>query len=108
MKTVNTIILSGACCNPQLGHLDERVKARISEISDKKQIQINISVISISSAAIGGLGLDKEIDNQIKSLIAAKGMSVLPIVIFDGTIAFYGGLASAQIIEEKLNYATQS
>ena len=102
MKTVNIIILSGSCCSPNLASLDGKVQARIEEIAGKIQVQVNISVVTISAAAFGGLGLSKEVDGAIRKLIADKGMSVLPVVIFNGTIAFYGGLASATLIEEKL------
>ena len=108
MKTVNVIILSGTCCNPQLAGLDEKIQARIKVLADEKKLQINISIISISSAAMGGLGLGKEIEKSVKDLIQSKGMSVLPVVIFGDAIAFYGGLASEEIIEEKLNYAMKS
>ena len=99
MKTVNAIILSGACCNPGLSGLDEKIQARINEVAAKIQVQSNISVIPISTAAFGGLGLSKEIDETIRGLIAAKGMSILPVVILNGKIAFYGGLASSDMIE---------
>jgi len=102
LKTVNAIILSGTCCNPNLANLDEKIQARINEVAEKIQAQVNISTIPISVAAFGGLGLSKEVDTAIKNLIADKGMSVLPVVIFNGTIAFYGGLASAELVEEKL------
>jgi len=102
METVNVIILSGSCCNPQLATLDEKVQVRINEIASKKQIQVNMSVVPISSAAFGGIGLSKEADKAVRELIASKGMSILPIVFFDGSIAFYGGLASANLIEEKI------
>jgi len=108
METVNVIILSGSCCNPQLATLDEKVQARINEIASKKQIQVNMFVVSISSAAFGGIGLSKEVDKTVRELIASKGMSVLPIVFFDGSIAFYGGLASANLIEEKMCLVAQS
>ena len=108
MKTVRVVILSGACCNPKFASLDEKIQGRIKELADKKQLQVNISAVSISSAAVAGLGLGKKVDEETKSLITAKGMSVLPIVIFDDTIVFYGGLASAKLIEEKLSLASQS
>ena len=108
MKTVNVIILSGSCCNPGLATVDEKIQTRVKEHAESKQLQVNISVVSISAAAIGGLGVNKEVDETIRKLIAEKGMSVLPVVIFDNIIAFYGGLASAAVIEEKLNAAAQS
>ena len=102
MKTVHVIILSGSCCSPNLASLDGKVQTRIEEIAEKIQVQVNMSVVTISAAAFGGLGLRKEVDGTIRKLIADKGISILPVVIFDGTIAFYGGLASATLIEEKL------
>ena len=107
MKEVNVIILSGSCCNPQLAVLDEKVQARVEEIADNKQLQANISVVSISSAAFGGIGVSKEVDKTVRELIATKGMSILPIVFFNGSIAFYGGLASVNLIEEKMCLAAQ-
>jgi len=108
MKAVNVVILSGVCCNPQLARLDEKIQARITEIADKKQQKVNVSVISITAAAFGGLGLGADIGDEVQKLITTKGMSVLPVVIFDSAIAFYGGLASAELIEEKLSMAAQS
>jgi len=106
LKTVNVIILSGACCNPSLVYLDEKVQTRIKEIAEKTQTQVTVSIVPISVAAFGGLGLSKETDTAIKSLLAEKGMSVLPVVIFNEMIVFYGGLASAAIVEEKLTQRT--
>ena len=103
MKTVNVVILSGSCCNPRLASIDEKIRARIKELAIKSEMQANISVVTISAAAFGGvIGVSKEVDTSIRSLIANKGMSVLPVVLFDGNIAFYGGLASAALIEQKL------
>ena len=108
MRTVNVVILSGTCCNPQLAGMDEKIQARLKELANKNKLQVNISVISLASAAMGGLGLGKEAGEAIQNLLNSKGMSVLPVVLFNGAIAFYGGLASSQLIEEKLIFATQS
>lgn len=108
VKAVNVVILSGSCCYPQLAKLDDKVQARIKEIADRKQLQLNIKVITISSAAFSGLGLGKEIGDTVRRLMSSKGMSVLPVVIFNTEIAFYGGLASIGLIEEKLDVAVQS
>ena len=102
MKTVSVIILSGSCCSPSLAGLDGKVQARIKEVAEKLQVQVNIELVTISAAAVGGLGLCKEVDGTIRSLISDKGMSVLPVVLFNGAIAFYGGLASVALVEEKL------
>lgn len=102
MKTVNVIILSGSCCSPNLASLDGKVDARIKEVAEKFRVQVNIELVTISAAAVGGLGLCKEVDGKIRSLISDKGISVLPVVLFNGIIAFYGGLASAALVEEKL------
>ena len=102
MKAVNAVILSGSCCSPSLADLDGKVQARIKEIAEKIQVQVNIRIVTISAAAFGGLGLSKAVDTEIRKLVADKGMSVLPIVIFGGTIAFHGGVASANLVEEKL------
>jgi len=105
LKTIAIVILSGSCCNPSLASVDEKVKNRIEELATKKQLTIDIKVVSIASVAMGGLGLGKDIGDAVRSLISEKGMSVLPIIIFDTTIAFYGGLASVELIEEKLDAA---
>jgi len=103
MNTVNIIILSGSCCNPSLASVDDKIQTRINELAKNGKIQVNISVVTISAAAFGGVvGVSKDVDTTIRGLIADKGMSVLPVVLFDGDIAFYGGLASATLIEEKL------
>ena len=103
MKTVNAVILSGTCCNPSLASVDEKIQTRIKDVADKGEIQVNISIVTISAAAFGGIvGVSKDVDTTIRGLIADKGMSVLPVVLFDSNIAFYGGLASAVLIEEKL------
>ena len=102
MKTVNVTILSGACCNPGLAGPDEKIQAKIKEIADKKGLQVNIAVISISAAAFGGLGLGADMAGAVRGLMANKGMAALPVVIFNDKIAFYGGLAAGAVIEEKL------
>ena len=99
---ISIIILSGSCCSPGLAGLDSKIQARIEDIAKRIQAQVNIHTVTISAAALGGLGLSKEVDGTIRKLLADKGMSVLPVVIFDGNMAFYGGLASTALIEEKL------
>jgi len=103
LKVVNVVILSGSCCNPSLASVDEKIQKRIKGVAEKGEIQVNISFVTISAAAFGGIaGVSKDVDTLIRGLITDKGMSVLPVVLFDGNIAFYGGLASAALIEEKL------
>jgi len=103
LKTVNVIILSGSCCSPNLASVDDKIQVRIKELAEKSELSVNTAVVTISAAAIGGVvGVSKEVDQSIRHLIADKGMSVLPVVLFNGNIAFYGGLASATLIEEKL------
>jgi len=102
MKTINVIILSGACCNPKLTDLDNKIRERITEIAKNKNLQPSIKVLAATSS-MGGLGLGKEIDDAVLGLIKSRGMNVLPVVIINGKIAFYGGLASASLIEDKIN-----
>jgi len=103
LKTVNVVILSGSCCNPTLASIDDKIQVRIKELAEKSELSVNIAVVTISAAAVGGvMGVSKEVDQSIRHLIADKGMSVLPVVLFNGNIAFYGGLASAVLIGEKL------
>jgi len=103
IKAINVIILSGTCCNPSLASVDEKIQTQIKEIAKKGEIQVNISIITISAAAFGGIaGVSRGVDTFIRSLISDKGMSILPVVLFDGKVAFYGGLASVTLIEEKL------
>jgi len=105
MKTVHVVILSGSCCSLNLASIDEKIKVRIKELAEKSELEANIAVVTISAAAVGGVvGVSEEVDEAIRHLIADKGMSVLPVVLFNGNIAFYGGLASATLIEEKLNH----
>ena len=107
MKTVNVVILSGSCCNPTLANVDEKIQVRIKELAEKREWSVNTAVVTISAAAVGGVvGVSKEVDQSIRHLIADKGMSVLPVVLFNGNIAFYGGLASATLIDEKLKEYT--
>ena len=76
---------------------------RIKELAEKNELRANLAVVTISAAAVGSVvGVSKEVDQSIRGLISDKGMSVLPVVLFNGSIAFYGGLASAVLIEEKL------
>jgi len=103
MKTTNVIILSGACCNPSFAFVDEKIQTRITKLAEKNGLQVSVSIVTISTAAFGGVaGVSKETDEFIRSLITDKGMSVLPVVIFDDNVAFYGGLASSDLIGEKL------
>jgi len=107
LKTVNVVILSGSCCNPTLANVDEKIQVRIKELAEKREWSVNTAVVTISAAAVGGVvGVSKEVDQSIRHLIADKGMSVLPVVLFNGNIAFYGGLASATLIDEKLKEYT--
>ena len=102
MKTVYVILLSGACCNPGLAPLDEKIHKRIMTLADDNNIKVNLKTVTISAASAAGLGLGRDADEAVRSLIIKNGLSVLPVIIFNGVTAFYGGLASAEIIAEKL------
>ena len=102
MKTVNVIILSGSCCSPNLVSVDEKIQARVKMLAEENDLKTNVAVVTISAAAVSGVvGVNKEVGQSIRRLISDKGMSVLPVVLFNGNIAFYGGLASAKFINEK-------
>lgn len=102
MKELQIVIVSGSCCNPALAGVDDKVKARVQQVANEFNVPIDIRLITISSAAFGGLGLGKQTGDAIKSLLSEKGLGILPIILFNGMIAFYGGVASAELVKQKM------
>lgn len=103
MMKRSIVILSGACCNPVLKSIDAQMEKALKEAALAMDIEVAIKTVSIASAALGGFGgFGEKLGSAITSLIAEKGIGILPLVIIDGEIKYYASVPSFEEICQSL------
>ena len=105
----NIGILSAACCDSAAGPKDEDLKQNLREAMDRAGDQRAVIVETITSAQQHIRTLESQADAGQKQLIQnvvalfqANGLSIFPLLIINGRVAYYGGVPSTQMIQERL------
>ena len=105
----NIGILSAACCDSSAGPKDEALRDSLREAMERTGDRRTVVVETITSAqrhmraleAQANLGQKLLIQNVV-TLFQAKGLSIFPLLIINGRVAFYGGVPPIAQIEERL------
>lgn len=105
----NVGILSAACCDSTAGPKDEGLKQNLLKAMEQAGDQRAVIVETITSAQQHMRTLESQADAGQKQLIQnvvalfqANGLSIFPLLIVNGRVAFYGGVPSVEMIQEKL------
>jgi hypothetical protein len=105
----NVGILSAACCDSTAGPKDEGLKQNLLKAMEQAGDQRAVIVETITSAQQHMRTLESQADAGQKQLIQnvvalfqANGLSIFPLLIVNGRVAYYGGVPSVEMIQEKL------
>lgn len=105
----NVGILSAACCDSGAAAKDEGLKANLQSAMLALDDRRPVVVETITSAQRHLRALQAQADapqkrliGQVVSLFQANGLSVFPLLIVNGRIAFYGGVPSVEMIRDTL------
>ncbi len=105
----NIGILSAACCDSTASLQDDALRANIDQAMKRIGEKRAVVVESITAAQQQLRTLEAQADSSQRQLIQgvialfqANGLSIFPLLIIDGRIAFYGGVPTTELIQERL------
>lgn len=105
----NIGILSAACCDSTAGPKDEALKASLRQAMERTGDRRAVVVETITSAQQHMRALEAQADlgqklliQNVVTLFQANGLSIFPVLIINGRVAFYGGVPPIAQIEERL------
>jgi hypothetical protein len=109
MEVGNIGILSARCCNPAAVAMDEELIQNVKEAMGKTSTELEINFETITTAqkslrSLAGKLNDSQntLVDKITSLFQVKGLSMFPVLLINGELAFYGGVPTIEMIQEKL------
>jgi hypothetical protein len=91
---VDVVILSGACCNPSLGGMDEQAKRAVEQAAAEAGVEVSVSKQPMSAALYGGV--PKDVVAQLKKDGSTGGLR-MPVVIINGKGVSYGAPDAGRI-----------
>jgi hypothetical protein len=102
-------ILSASCCDPSSAPRDEELKRNLDAAMQQLNQRDPVCVETITGAQGGIRGLAGKLDakqqrlvDTVVHLFQTEGLSVFPMLIVSGRIAYYGGVPTVDMISEKL------
>ena len=105
----NIGILSAACCDTTAGPKDEALKVSVRQAMENTGDRRAVVVETITSAQQHMRALEAQADlgqklliQNVVTLFQANGLSIFPLLIINGRIAFYGGVPTLALIEQRL------
>jgi hypothetical protein len=105
----NIGVLSAACCDATAGPKDEGLKKNLLDAMQQCGDSRPVIVETITAAQSHLRALELQADDGQKRLIQnvialfqANGLSIFPLLIINGRVAYYGGVPSAEMIAERL------
>jgi len=105
----NVGILSAACCDSTAAPKDEVLKQNLLQAMEQAGDARPVVVETITSAQQHLRALESQADAGQKQLIQsvvalfqANGLSIFPLLIVNGRVAYYGGVPSVEMIRERL------
>lgn len=105
----NIGILSAACCDSTAGLKDEVLTKNLRDAMEKIGDSRAVIVETITSAQQHMRALESQADagqkqliQSVVSLFQANGLSIFPLLIINGRVAYYGGVPTAEMIQERL------
>lgn len=105
----NIGILSAACCDSTAGPKDEALKDSLRQAMERTGDGRAVVVSTITSAQQHMRALEAQADlgqklliQNVTTLFHAHGLSIFPLLIINGRVAFYGGVPPIGDIEQRL------
>lgn len=109
LEATNIGVLSAACCDTTAGAKDQALLSNLQQALQAEGDQRAVVFETITSAqkhmrtlqAVAGPEQQKLIA-RVVALFQANGLSIFPLLIIDGRVAYYGGAPSVEAIRERL------
>lgn len=105
----NVGILSAACCDATAAPKDEELKANVLQAMQTSADVRPLVFETITAAQRHLRDVSATADDGQKRLVASvvtlfqtHGLSIFPILIINGRVAYYGGVPNAQMIQQRL------
>lgn len=102
-------ILSAACCDATAAPKDENLRSNLLEAMENVRETRPVVIATITSAQrhmreVEGQAdaAQKRLIGSVTSLFQANGLSIFPLLIVNGRIAYYGGVPSVEMIQQTL------
>jgi hypothetical protein len=97
---VPIVILSGACCNAAFASIDHLAETRLRQVAEDMGLNLVIKTVTLTSVALGGLGLGKQLGEQVRTLLQSNGLGVLPMIFMSGKLVFHTGVPAIPLIRK--------
>lgn len=109
LEASNVGVLSAACCDSTAAAKDQALMANLQQAMQAEGDQRAVIFETITSAqkhirtlqAVAGAEQHKLIGGVV-ALFQANGLSIFPLLIIDGRVAYYGGAPTVEAIRERL------
>lgn len=109
MTSDSIAILSASCCDSGAAKKDISLKKNLEQALLNQGIDKEVLVETITAAQRGLRALEQSADplqkqliGNVVSLFQSNGLSVFPMAIINGRVAFYGGVPTVEMIEKEL------
>lgn len=105
----NIGVLSASCCDTTAGPKDEGLKKNLADamakVGDKRAViveTITTAQQQMRELEAAGDPAQKQLIQSVVALFQQNGLAIFPLLIINGRVAYYGGVPSAEMIEERL------
>lgn len=94
MRRAGIVILSGACCNPSLGSVDQQARQVIERAAAETGVEVDVTMQPMSAALYGAV--PRDVVAQLKRDMQDGGLR-MPVVIINGKGVSYGAPDAGRI-----------
>lgn len=101
-KTVEIILVSGACCSPSLAHVERELEKQLWQTVEQFGLDAEVRVVSLSSVLAGKASLANGQENLIQALFQKYGAGFVPAALVDTRVLFAGGAPPPNKLKEVL------
>ena len=98
---IKVVIISGACCSPNMTAFDEQIHKAINKAIAETEIQAEVSVIPVSTLFRGP-------NSKIASKLMEsynKGLASLPAILINEEVVFFGVPTMLEIKQALLKFS---
>ena len=96
------LIVSGACCSPNLIRKDQQLEKALGEATRGLDISFDTRKVSLTHALHSSEGLTQKQRKQIIALFQAYNIRFTPALFVDDALKFAGDIPTAEKIKEML------
>lgn len=90
-KTVEIVLVSGACCAPSLAQVEKELEERLKQTIQELSLDAKVTVVSLSSVLSGKASVAEDQAQLIQALFQKYGARFAPAGLVDKRVLFAGG-----------------